>query len=56
VQTSAPTRRVLDFRPAPCASVPLTRASASSVRLEIIRPTLGVVVRPFSVATYYGLG
>src|SRR6185437_5316223 len=55
VQTSAPTRPVLDFRPAPGTSAPLTGASASSVRFEIIRPTLGLVVRPFGVAAYYGL-
>src|SRR6516162_1283979 len=49
VQTSAPKQRVADFRPAPALSASLTGASASSVRFEIIRPTLGVVVRPFGV-------
>jgi len=34
----------------------LAGASASSLRFEIIRPTLGLVVRPFGVAAYYGLG
>jgi len=46
---------MLDFRPAPCVSVPLAGASASSVRFEITRPTLGLVVQPFSLAAYYGL-
>jgi len=47
---------VLGFRPAPRAVATLAGASASSLRFEIIRPTLGVVVRPFGLATYYGLG
>jgi hypothetical protein len=34
----------------------LTGASASSLRFEIIRSILGLVVRPFGVTAYYGLG
>jgi hypothetical protein len=33
----------------------LAGASASSLRFEIIRPTLGFVVRPFGIIAYYGL-
>ena len=39
---------MLGCRPAPRTAVPLTGASASSVRFEIIRPTLGLVVQPFA--------
>ncbi len=47
--------RALDFRPAPCLSVPPAGVSASPVRFEITRPTPGVVVRPFDMTAYYGL-
>src|SRR5688572_16451717 len=49
-QTSAPRGAVPEFRSAPRDSAALASASASAVRIEIVRPTLGVVVRPF-VAT-----
>src|SRR5579871_656193 len=52
VPSSAPPRFVLGFRPARHASATLAGASASSLGFEIIRPTLGVVVRPFGVAAY----
>src|SRR5579863_6779615 len=54
--SSAPRRLALGFRPAPSAVATLAGASASSLGFEIIRPALGLVVRPFGVATYYGLG
>jgi hypothetical protein len=52
VQSSAPRRFVLSFRPAPRASASL---SASTPRFEIIRPTLGFVVRSFGAIAYYDL-
>jgi len=55
VPSSAPPRFVRGFRPAPPASATLSGASASSLRFEIIRPTLGFVVRPFGAFAYYGL-
>ena len=53
--SSAPEDRATGFRPVPCSPATLAGASALSVGLETIRPTLGVVVRPFGVTTYYGL-
>jgi hypothetical protein len=46
---------VRGFRPAPPASATLAGTSASSPRFQIIRPTLGFVVRPFGAIAYYGL-
>jgi hypothetical protein len=45
---------VRGFRPASPTSATLAGASASSLGLEIIRPTLGFAVRPFGIAPYYG--
>jgi len=55
VPSSAPPRFVRGFRPAPRIAATLAGASASSLRFETIRPTLGFVVRPFGDIAYYGL-
>jgi hypothetical protein len=55
VPSSVPRRLALGFWPAPRAVVTLAGASASSLRFEIIRPTLGFVVQPFGAIAYYDL-
>src|SRR6185312_2942436 len=55
VRASAPKRLLTDCRPVSTTSVPLAGASASLARFEITPPTLGLVVRPFGIAAYYGL-
>jgi hypothetical protein len=53
--SSAPPRFVRGFWPAPPVTATLVGTSASTLRFEIIRPTLGFVVRPFGTIAYYGL-